>query len=320
MLKFITKRLLKAIPQLIIISMILFGIIALVPGDFVSAQSNPNMKPEQVARLREIYDLDKPVHIRYLKWVKSAVRGDFGDSLSFNQPVSSVIGGYIWNSFYLSLTSLIITLLIGIPLGIICAVKQYSLFDKISTSFVFLSLSIPSFFLALVLVKIFALDLKICPLSGMTTTGTNLTGLSHILDVIKHMVLPVITLSLLNIGAWMKYVRNCMLEVINQDYIRTARAKGLKEKVVIYKHALRNASVPIITYLGLCIPGLFSGALITETVFAWPGIGRLAYDAIGNRDYTLLMGFNMISAVLLILGNLLADVLYSIADPRVKLK
>ena len=154
----------------------------------------------------------------------------------------------------------------------------------------------------------------------MTTTGTDLTGISYFLDVVKHMILPVTTLSLLSIGAWMKYVRNCMLEVINQDYIRTARAKGLKEKVVIYKHALRNAAVPIVTYLGLCIPGLFAGSLITETVFAWPGIGRLAYEAIGNRDYTLLMGFNMISAVLLIAGNLLADILYSIVDPRVKLK
>lgn len=320
MLKFITKRILKAIPQLIIISMLLFGIIGLVPGDFVSAQANPNMKPEQIARLREIYDLDKPLHIRYVKWATNAVKGNFGDSLSFNQPVSSVIGGYIWNSFYLSLTSLVITLLLGVPLGIICAVKQYSIFDRISTLFVFLSLSVPSFFLALILVKIFALNLKICPLSGMTTTGTDLTGISYFLDVVKHMILPVTTLSLLSIGAWMKYVRNCMLEVINQDYIRTARAKGLKEKVVIYKHALRNAAVPIVTYLGLCIPGLFAGSLITETVFAWPGIGRLAYEAIGNRDYTLLMGFNMISAVLLIAGNLLADILYSIVDPRVKLK
>ncbi|WP_045143673.1 ABC transporter permease [Clostridium butyricum] len=320
MLKFITKRLLKAIPQLIVISMIIFGIIAMVPGDFVSAQSNPNMRPEQIARLREIYDLDKPLHIRYVKWAGNAIKGDFGDSLSFNQPVSSVIGGYIWNSFYLSFTSLIITLLIGVPLGIICAVKQYSIFDKISTVFVFISLSIPSFFLALVLVKVFALDLKICPLAGMTTTGGNLTGMAYFIDVAKHMILPVITLSLLSVGAWMKYVRNCMLEVINQDYIRTARAKGLKEKVVIYKHALRNAAVPMVTYLGLCIPGLFAGAIITETVFAWPGVGRLAYEAIGNRDYTLLMGFNMLSAVLLILGNLLADVLYSVVDPRVKLK
>lgn len=320
MLKFITKRLLKAIPQLIIISMLLFGIIGLVPGDFVSAQSNPNMKPEQIARLREIYDLDKPLHIRYVKWATNAVKGDFGDSLSFNQPVSSVIGGYIWNSFYLSLTSLVITLLIGVPLGIISAVKQYSLFDRISTVFVFVSLSIPSFFLALVLVKIFAVDLKVFPLSGMTSTGANLKGMSYFIDVVKHMILPVLTLSLLSIGGWMKYVRNCMLEVVNQDYIRTARAKGLKEKVVIYKHAFRNAAVPIVTYLGLCIPGLFAGSLITETVFAWPGIGRLAYEAIGNRDYTLLMGFNMISAVLLIVGNLLADVLYSVVDPRVKLK
>lgn len=320
MIKYIFKRLLKAIPQLIVLSIILYLIIAMVPGDFVSAQANPNMKPEQVARLKEIYGLDKPVHIRYINWAKSAITGDFGDSLSYNQPVSAVIGDYIWNSFLLSFVSFILTLLIGIPLGIICAVKQYSLFDKISTLFVFTALSIPSFFLALVLVKVFALNLKILPIAGMTTTGSNLTGVSYGLDIIKHMVLPVATLTILSVGSWMKYVRNCMLEVINQDYIRTARAKGLKEKVVIYKHALRNALIPVVTFLGLCIPGLFAGALITETVFAWPGVGRIAYEAIGNRDYTLLMGFNMFSAVLLILGNLLADVLYSVVDPRIKLK
>ena len=320
MIKYIFKRLLKAVPQLIILSIILYLIIAMVPGDFVSAQANPNMKPEQVERLREIYGLDKPIHIRYINWAKSVIKGDFGDSLSYNQPVSTVIGDYIWNSFLLSFISFILTLLIGIPLGIICAVKQYSLFDKISTLFVFTALSIPSFFLALVLVKVFALNLNILPIAGMTTTGANLTGISYALDIIKHMVLPVATLTILNVCSWMKYVRNCMLEVINQDYILTARAKGLKEKVVIYKHALRNALIPVVTFLGLCIPGLFAGALITETVFAWPGVGRIAYEAIGNRDYTLLMGFNMFSAVLLILGNLLADVLYSVVDPRIKLK
>lgn len=320
MINYIVKRLLKAIPQLLVLSIILYGLIALVPGDFVSTKANPNMTQEQVDRLREIYDLDKPLHIRYVKWLKSAVKGDFGDSLAYNQPVTTVIGDYIWNSFLLSLTALIITLAIGVPLGIICAVKQYSLFDKVSTLFIFTSLSIPSFFLALILVKVFALDLKILPISGMTTTGSNLTGASYWIDVIKHMILPTITLVVLSLGSWMKYVRNCMLEVINQDYIRTARAKGVKEKVVIYRHAFKNALIPIVTFLGLCIPGLFAGSLITETVFSWPGVGRIAYEAIGNRDYTLLMGFNMFSGVLLILGNLLADVLYSIVDPRIKLK
>lgn len=320
MLKYSIKRILKAIPQLIIISALMYAIIAMVPGDFVTAQANPNMSADKIQQLQQLYGLDQPLPVRYLKWLKSAVVGDFGDSLSHMMPVSQVIKAYVWNSFLLAFISTLLSYVIGIPLGIKVAIKQYSLFDNIMNVFTFISLALPSFLLALVLIKIFSVELGILPTGGMTTSGTNYTGGKYLVDVIQHMILPVVSLTILNIGGLIKFVRNCMLEVIDQDYVRTARAKGLKEKTVMYKHAFRNALIPIVTYIGMSIPSLFTGALITETIFAWPGIGKIAYDAIGARDFTLLMGFNMFVAVLVILGNLISDLLYAVVDPRIKVK
>ena len=320
MISYVIKRILKAIPLMIVLSIILFFIIGMIPGDFVDAKSNPNMSVEKVENLKEIYGLDKPLPARYVSWMSHAVKGDFGDSLKFNQPVSTVINTYVWNSFLLAITSFIITLLISIPVGITSAVKQYSGFDKVWTFIAFFTMSAPSFFLAMVLMKIFSIDLKVLPIGGMITAGADYTGMEHGVDVIKHMVLPVITLTVLQVGSFIRYVRTSMLEVVKQDYVRTARAKGLKEKVVIYRHVLRNGLIPIVTFIGLSIPSLFAGAIITETVFVWPGIGKVAYDAINNRDYTLLMGFNMFMGLLTILGNLISDVLYAVVDPRIKLK
>lgn len=320
MLNYSIRRILKAIPQLIIISAIMYCIIAMVPGDFVTAQANPNMSAEKVEQLQRLYGLDQPLPVRYLTWLKSAVVGDFGDSLSHSMPVSQVIKAYIWNSFILALISTILSYLIGIPLGITAAIKQYSLFDNVMSIITFISLALPSFLLALILIRVFSLGMGILPTGGMTTAGSNYTGIKYVLDVAKHMILPIVSLTILNVGPLLKFVRNCMLEVIDQDYVRTARAKGLKEKTVMHKHAFKNALIPIVTYIGMSIPSLFSGALITETIFAFPGIGKIAYDAIGARDFTLLMGFNMFVAVLVILGNLISDLLYAIVDPRIKVK
>lgn len=320
MISYVFKRILKAIPLMLVLSIILFFIIGMIPGDFVDAKSNPNMSAEKIENLKEIYGLDKPLTGRYVSWMSHAVKGDFGDSLKFSQPVSTVINTYVWNSFLLAMTAFVITLLIAIPVGITSAVKQYSGFDKVWTFIAFFTMSAPSFFLAMVLMKVFSIDLKILPIGGMTTTGSDSAGLANAADVIKHMVLPVITLVVLQVGSFIRYVRTSMLEVVKQDYVRTARAKGLKEKVVIYRHVLRNGLIPIVTYIGLSIPSLFAGAIITETVFVWPGIGKVAYDAIANRDYTLLMGFNMFMGLLTILGNLLSDILYAVVDPRIKLK
>ena len=320
MLQYTLKRVLKMIPTLLIISLLLFKVIDLAPGNFLDTKVNPNMTVEKLEQLKEVYGFDKPFGERYVNWLKKAVKGDFDESLKLRQPVSEIIKDYAWNSFVLAGTAFLLSILIAIPLGIVCATKQYSFADKATTILTFVSISLPSFLLGLMLINAFSLKIKLFPIGGMTTAGSSLTGAAHYKDVLIHMVLPVVSLTILQAGSLIRYVRTAMLEVINQDYIRTARAKGLKEKVVIYKHALRNGLIPVITYIGMSLPGLFAGALITETIFVWPGIGRIGYEAILNRDYTLLMGFNMFMAVLTLMGNLLSDILYAVVDPRIKLK
>lgn len=320
MLQYTVKRVLKMIPTLLIISLLLFKVIDLAPGNFLDTKVNPNMTVEKLEQLEAVYGFDKPFGERYVNWLKKAVKGDFDESLKLRQPVSEIIKDYAWNSFVLAGTAFLLSILIAIPLGIVCATKQYSLADKATTILTFVSISLPSFLLGLMLINAFSLKIKLFPIGGMTTAGSNLTGAAYYKDVLIHMVLPVVSLTILQAGSLIRYVRTAMLEVINQDYIRTARAKGLKEKVVIYKHALRNGLIPVITYIGMSLPGLFAGALITETIFVWPGIGRIGYEAILNRDYTLLMGFNMFMAVLTLMGNLLSDILYAVVDPRIKLK
>ena len=320
MLQYTVKRVLKMIPTLLIISLLLFKVIDLAPGNFLDTKVNPNMTVEKLEQLKEVYGFDKPFGERYVNWLKKAVKGDFDESLKLRQPVSEIIKDYAWNSFVLAGTAFLLSILIAIPLGIVCATKQYSFADKATTILTFVSISLPSFLLGLMLINAFSLKIKLFPIGGMTTAGSSLTGAAHYKDVLIHMVLPVVSLTILQAGSLIRYVRTAMLEVINQDYIITARAKGLKEKVVIYKHALRNGLIPVITYIGMSLPGLFAGALITETIFVWPGIGRIGYEAILNRDYTLLMGFNMFMAVLTLMGNLLSDILYAVVDPRIKLK
>ena len=320
MLQYTVKRVLKMIPTLLIISLLLFKVIDLAPGNFLDTKVNPNMTVEKLEQLEAVYGFDKPFGERYVNWLKKAVKGDFDESLKLRQPVSEIIKDYAWNSFVLAGTAFLLSILIAIPLGIVCATKQYSFADKATTILTFVSISLPSFLLGLMLINAFSLKIKLFPIGGMTTAGSNLTGAAYYKDVLIHMVLPVVSLTILQAGSLIRYVRTAMLEVINQDYIRTARAKGLKEKVVIYKHALRNGLIPVITYIGMSLPGLFAGALITETIFVWPGIGRIGYEAILNRDYTLLMGFNMFMAVLTLMGNLLSDILYAVVDPRIKLK
>ncbi|MBS5985474.1 ABC transporter permease subunit [Clostridium paraputrificum] len=320
MLQYTVKRILKMIPTLIIISLLLFKIIDLAPGNFLDTKVNPNMTVEKLEQLEAVYGFDKPFGERYVNWLKKAVKGDFDESLKLRQPVSEIIKDYAWNSFILAGSAFLLAIIVAIPLGIICATKQYSIADKTTTIITFISISVPSFLLGLMLINAFALKVKIFPIGGMTTAGTNYTGFAYFKDLVIHMVLPVLSLTILQAGSLVRYVRTSMLEVINQDYIRTARAKGLKEKVVIYKHALRNGLIPVITYIGMSLPGLFAGALITETIFVWPGIGKIGYEAILNRDYTLLMGFNMFMAVLTLMGNLISDILYAVVDPRIKLK
>ena len=326
MLKYIGRRLLHLIPVIIIISMIIFGIIEIMPGDPVNAYLGQGSKttPEQQQQIRKQLGLDGPVYVRYFKWLNRTVRGDFGNSIKYRKPVKDVIGTYIWNSFYLNVISLALAFAIAIPVGIRSAVNKYGLFDNFWTVFSLAGVSMPSFFFALLLIFYIAIPVKWIPLNGMRTVIMAVKGYeskgAEILDILKHMILPVIVLTIISLASLTRYVRNSVIEVINQDYIRTARSKRLSEKVVIYKHAFRNALLPIVTLLGLYIPSLFGGSILLETVFIWPGIGNVLYTSILDRDYSMLMAANVFYALLTLGGNLLADISYALVDPRIKVE
>ncbi|KOP65795.1 diguanylate cyclase [Bacillus sp. FJAT-18019] len=320
MRQYIIRRLLQIIPTLIGISIIIFAISSLVPGDYITAVDNPTMTAEKAAQLREIYGLDKPPVERYLTWVGNMLKGNLGDSLAHKQPVTTVMNNYVWNSFFVAIFALIFSWIIATFAGVFSAKFQYSLFDKIVTLVIFLCMSLPSFFIGLLFIKFFALDLGWFPVGSMKTSGLNGNTWEQLMDIAWHMVMPVTVLTMLSTGSLTRYFRTSMLEVIRQDYIRTARAKGLKERTVIFKHALRNAMLPAITLMGFELPSLFGGAIIMEKIFIWPGVGQVYLESINMRDYPFMLGFTVFISVLTLLGNLLSDVLYGAADPRIRLK
>lgn len=320
MRQYIIRRLLQMIPTLIGISIVVFAITALVPGDYITARNNPNMTVEKAEELRRLYGLDKPDIQRYFIWAGNMLQGKFGDSLQHKKPVLEVINTYVWNSFIIAFCSLVLSWFFAIIAGVFSAKFQYSLLDKLITLFVFVCMSLPSFFIGLLVIKIFALTLNWFPVGGMTTGGLNAAGWAYVKDVAYHGFLPILVLTMLSTGSLTRYFRTSMLEVIRQDYIRTARAKGLKERTVIFKHALRNAMIPAITLLGFELPALFGGAIILEHIFIWPGIGQVYLGSISMRDYPFMLGFTIILAALTLLGNMLSDVLYGVADPRIRLK
>lgn len=326
MLKYIGKRLLSMIPVFLIISIAIFWIIHQMPGDPVNAYlgEGSGVSVEQQQQMREQLGLDKPLPIQYINWLQRVLTGDFGSSIIHRQPVSSIIGTYIWNTFLLNAVGMALAFIISVFVGIKSAVKKYGTFDNFWTVFSLTGVSMPSFFFALLLIFFVAVKVDWVPLNGMRTPILNAMGYDstwhEIKDIAVHMLLPVIVVTLTSLASLTRYVRNAVIEVINQDYIRTARSKGLKEKVVIYKHAFRNALLPIITLLGSYIPTLFGGAMILETVFMWPGIGNILFTSIMKRDISVVMAANVFYAVLMMLGNLMADVSYAIADPRIKMR
>ncbi|WP_144561355.1 ABC transporter permease [Bacillus mycoides] len=315
---YIIRRFLQMIPTLFGTSIIIFFLFALLPGDYVD--SNPKLTPERAQELRELYGLNKPIVERYFHWLGNALHGDFGFSLQYQEPVTALLNKFIWNTFIVAVAALFFTWIIALIVGVISATKQHSWFDALVTIGVFATMSFPSFFIGLFFIKVFAVDLNILPIGGMIDIGSNSTGLAYILEVLRHMILPVCILTLLGVGSLTRYFRTGMLEVIRQDYIRTARAKGLKERVVIYKHALKNAILPAITLLAFELPGLFSGAIIIEQIFNWPGIGSIQLEALSFRDYTVLMAFTMFLSCLTVIANFLADIVYAMVDPRIRLK
>lgn len=307
------------IPVFIGILFILFFILEQAPGTPVSNMMHPKMTPEQKAELAQKLGLDIPWHERFVNYIKEAAQGNLGYSNTHKKPVTEVIGDYIGPTLLLSIVSLSISLILGIPAGIISATKQYTAIDNILTVVSFIGISLPSFFFGLILLKLFAVDVQLFPLFGLQDPLLMSNNpIDKFLDVAWHLVLPSIVLGLSSTASFMRYTRSSMLEVIKQDYIRTARAKGLKEKTVIYRHAFRNGIIPIITLLGFWIPSLLSGAVVTETIFALPGLGKISVEAAMNRNYPLILGINSLLTILTLIGALVADLLYAIADPRIR--
>lgn len=317
MSNFLLRRFLYMILILSAASLFIFVLFAMMPGDFLAG--NTKLSPERKEELRAIYGLNQPVLERYWNWLTNAFHGNFGYSLAQQKPIITLFNDYVWNSFLLAIVSTFFTWLLAVIIGVVSAYKQYSFFDTAVMVFLFAAMSIPSFFIGLYLIKMLAVDLKILPPGGMITTGSNSTGMAHAWEVIDHMIMPVAVMVLLGVGSLTRYFRSNMIDVIRQDYVRTARAKGMKERVVLYRHALRNAMLPAITLVGFELPGLFSGSMIIEKIFNWPGIGQLYLQSFGTRDYPLLMGFTMFIAILTIIGTLISDILYNVADPRVRL-
>jgi peptide/nickel transport system permease protein len=314
MIKYILRRLLVSIPVIFGVTLIAYFIMTLAPGDAVDMLISPGLSPQDIALKREALGLDEPVLVQYTKWLNELLHGNLGYSFTNRRPVTERIGERLGPTLTLTLGALLLSYVIAIPIGVLSAVRQYSSLDYASTVFSFLGISVPSFFFGLLMIYLFALKLDLFPTGGMHTIGAEFS----IRDRLSHLVLPVIVLSLQNTGVVMRYTRSGMLEVIHQDYIRTGRAKGLAERIVIYRHALRNALIPVITLAGVQFPFLLAGAIITEQIFNWPGMGRLAVEAINQRDYPTIMGINLLAAVMVIIGNLFADVMYGVVDPRIR--
>lgn len=318
MKKYVFKRLIQTIPVLIGISIIVFILVKLQPGDPFSSMMDPNISKEMQEKMLETLGYNDPIIVQYFKWLLRAIQGDLGYSIQFKQPVLSVISSRLGNTVILSLCSMIISILIAIPCGVISATKQRTKTDYMVTIFAFMGLSIPSFFFGMLLIKVFSVDLGWLPISGMVSTGVNLSGFGYAFDIAKHMLLPMIVLALMNTASLMRYTRSDMIEILKTDYIRTARSKGVRKRSIIYQHALKNELLPLITVVAMQIPSLLSGALLTETIFVWPGIGRLNYNAVISRDYPLIMGIVMMVAIISLFTNLIADILYSVVDKRVE--
>lgn len=323
MLGYIVKRILFMIPLLLGITIICFTVMRLAPGSptDLQTQMNPKSSAEMRERLRTLYELDKPLHVQYFSWLKRISRGDLGTSFSSDhRPVADKILERLPVTIVINLLSLLIIIAVAVPLGVLSAVRQGSFFDKATTVLVFIGFAVPTFWLALLLMIFFGIHLGWLPISGLRSLNYEYLGAwDQLMDLAKHLILPVFVSAFGGLAGLSRYMRANMLEVIRQDYIMTARAKGLSERQVIYKHALRNALLPAITILGLSLPGLIGGSVIFETIFAIPGMGQLFYMSVMARDYPTVMGILLIGAVLTLVGNLIADVSYAVADPRIRM-
>lgn len=324
--RYLARRTAAAIPLVLGIATIVFFVISLAPGDPTQVLVSPGMRPEVIAQVRANFGLDQPLPVRYARWLGALLTGDLGYSYSHGRPVLEVIGQILPNTLLLSAAALLVAFAAGVLIGIVQSLRQYSITDQALSVLALFFYSMPSFWLALMLILVFALFARnvwewpiYFPPSGTRSIEYATLGpFERIADRIRYMTLPVTSLALVLAAGIARYTRGSMLEVIRQDYVRTARAKGLPESRVVFKHALRNALIPVITLLGLYLPVLFSGTVFIETVFGWPGMGKTIVDAIGTRDYPLVMGTSLIFGAMVVLGNLIADMLYAVVDPRIR--
>ncbi len=321
MRRYVVKRLLLIVPMLIGISFLMFVIMHLAPGDPTSVRYglNPEVSESARANFDKMYGLDRPVLVQYGMWMKRFLTLDFGSSFIDDKPVIGKIAARLPATLLLQVVSLLVIFCLALPIGIVSAAKRNSLFDRVMTVLVFVGYAMPTFWLALLLIFIFGFRLQWFPISGMSPWYTAyLDGFAKMKDLLWHLVLPVAATSFGSLAALSRYTRSSMIEVMGENYVLTARAKGLSEKRVITAHVLRNALLPIVTILGLTLPGLISGSFIFETIFAWPGMGRLGYEAIMNYDYPVVMGVGVIATILTLLGIFLSDVAYALVDPRIR--
>jgi peptide/nickel transport system permease protein len=321
---YIIRRLFWVVPVLLGVSIVTFAMLKAVPGDpvmrtlMVGRTGEVPSSAEDRERLRQQLGLDKPVYLQYFDWLKEIAQGNLGESIERNMPVTDMIKERLPNTLKLAGVSLILTLLISLPLGVISAVKQNTWVDYALTLFSFIGISIPAFWLALMILFFFGAELKWLPTRGMSSLDVEPGFWNQARDTIEHYILPVAAVTLIGLSGYVRYQRAAMLEVLGQDYVRTARAKGVPERTVIFKHAWRNALIPIVTLLGYVLVILVEGAIVVESIFSWPGMGLMAVDALENRDYPVVMGVVLLSSLMIVLGTLLSDILYAVVDPRVR--
>jgi len=315
MAKYLLSRMWQSLILLLLVSIIGFGVLNLTPGGPLAQFAlSPGMTQEAIDRIYEQMGLNRPLPVQYLDWLWRLVRGDWGVSFRDGRAVLTVIGDHLFATLLLMGTSQVISIVLGTWIGIQSAIRRYSIADYLATVGAMIALSIPTFWFGLVAIYVFAIKLAWLPAGNMYTVGDG-----SITDLLQHLILPSIVLSLVQVAVWSRYMRSATLDVINQDFVRTARSKGLTERRVLVKHVFGNALLPMITLAGLQLPTLLGGALVAETVFTWPGMGRLFLDSLGYSDYPVVMGLLMISAIMVLLGNLLADLLTAFVDPRIRL-
>jgi peptide/nickel transport system permease protein len=316
--RYLVRRLIQGAVILIIITIVSFAIITLSTDPMAQYNNNKNISAEDKARIAKSMGLDQPIYVQYVVWLGKALRGDLGLSTTSKEPVSSLILDRLPKTLVLMISAYIVIIVVSLFLGVFSAVKKYSVGDNVVTAFSFVGFSMPVFFIGLSLIYIFAVQFKAWGLPYLPT-GTGMWDQNNPVEWARHLILPVATLALISIAGYTRYLRSSMLETMNQDYVRTARSKGLSDRAVLWQHALKNAMLPFITLVALEVPLVFTGALVTETVFSWPGMGRLFWEFADKGDFNVMMGILLIAAVLVVVGQIIVDIGYTFLDPRIKL-